>query len=121
MKLRGSPAFEDPLYHLSAYGILNPVVAECIERGVYNDHRCLGCLGAGGSGRWFDSPERGSVEIPCRECGGSGHRRVRPHRMDAGDLTSQMLAARLGIETEPHEWGCRALRDWRRACDCRPR
>lgn len=34
---RGGTAFGSPAYHLEAYGLRNPVVTECIERGFYHD------------------------------------------------------------------------------------
>lgn len=34
---RGSTAFTNPLYHFGSYTMRNPVVAWCVERGIYVD------------------------------------------------------------------------------------
>ncbi len=105
--------FENPLFHLDAYGLQNPVVQWCIERGVY-DGVCPKCAG---KGQVFSRPcvcaEPGQTEyvpgvpierVPggcrycrslCRACRGSGLTKdFEVLESDFGDAESMAFALR---------------------------
>ncbi len=116
VRVRKAAAFEAPVFHLAAYGLRNPVVTWCIERGIYNDLRCLTCKGTGRSRR-----EPGREPYPCGSCQGSGWRRLaKIHSADTGDPESSRIAANLGVTAVPHQLTCAAGADWRQPCNCRP-
>ena len=135
----GSTAFTDPLFHLQAYGLHNPVVQWCIEAGVYQPAICPDCHGTGhqvsryGGTVWaYDADEEGALipdlsspigwkrhPEPCRPCGGTGHRQDRaPHQADFEDRQSLVLAEQLGIRVESHKPWCAARPGRNRACRC---
>lgn len=82
MRIGEHPAQDNPMWHLQAYGLQNPMVAECIAKGVYDEVTCQHCR----RGRTRDG-------YTCFHCQGTGFRRSRPLcQQDFGDMESLELA-----------------------------
>jgi hypothetical protein len=114
--------FENPMLHFVKFGLGNPVVAWCVERGLY-DEWCPGCRGRGyvvaspcanreALGGFECDRERGCDECrsTCRECRGT---RLRPSRslcaQDFGGDEDVGVALKLGVRL-PEDFDKRQLR-----------
>ena len=118
IRVRGTAGY-DPLYHLTAYGLRNPVVAWCIENGVY-DEFCGFCRGKGtvGSGSCLCRDEHAIHDSLCdtgcrpsspcvccrRTCPVCHGRKLQSDRppclQDVGDKESLAFALALGITVD---------------------
>lgn len=93
----GATFFTDPLYHLTAYGIQNPMVQEAIRLGAYDELSCYSCLGK----RTLGGFDEDGQPIPCGRCHGTGFREQMPVcKQDMGDEFSERMARRLGVAVD---------------------